>query len=73
MRCFQVIIFCLGIMILCLVDTVMILTCMVPNRFALQNVPDYLAWLILYGIYLVFMLIAMFPGFEELPEQLEFD
>ena len=73
MRRFQVVIFCLGITILCFIDTMMILTYVLPKGFLFRTLSDRMFWIIFYATYLVFMLIAMFPGFEELPEQLEFD
>ena len=51
-----------GILVLALIDSVVILTHVMPNGAAWNNPTDRMVWAVLASIYLTSMTIAMYPG-----------
>lgn len=64
-RGLQMVIFCLGLMILLLIDAVLILAHLMPEGELFATRTDLIVWGILFGTYLVVMTVAMYPGAEQ--------
>ena len=62
MRRFQLVVFCVGIVVLVLIDAVMVLIHVMPPGAVFATPGDRIVWACLYGIYMTSMAIAMYPG-----------
>ena len=58
--------FCLGILVLTLVDAVLILSHVMPQGAVCADRSDVIVWTALISVYLMAMGIAMYPGATEL-------
>jgi hypothetical protein len=61
-RRLQLAVLCIGSIVLLLIDSVMILTHVMPKGAAFATTGDVIVWSALYGIYVASMTIAMYPG-----------
>ena len=57
--------FCLGILPLVLIDCCFILSDLMPKGALLENKGDRIVLAIMFSVYLVSMIIAMYPGRED--------
>jgi hypothetical protein len=55
-------VFCLGILPLALIDCCLILSGLMPRGARFANAEDRAVWAVLVSIYLVSMIVAMYPG-----------
>ena len=62
----QLFVFCIGILPLALFDCFVILSELIPGGLSEMR-KDWIVWAILLSIYLVSMIIAMYPGRMEIP------
>jgi len=69
MRGLQVGVFCVGILLLVLIDAVIVLSHVMPKGAAFATAADCIVWAVLYSIYLTSMAIAMYPGPCEPPDE----
>jgi hypothetical protein len=53
---------CLGILALCLIETVLILSRIMPKNFVFMHKEDFIMWTVLGCTYLTCMTVAMYPG-----------
>jgi hypothetical protein len=61
-RRIQMLALCVGSIVLMLIDSVMILTHVMPKGAAFATTGDVIVWGVLYAIYILSMTIAMYPG-----------
>jgi len=61
LRCFQVTVFCFGIILLVLIDFFVMLSHVMPKEVA-SSMEALIVWAVSYGIYLAAMAFAMYPG-----------
>ncbi len=61
-RRLQILALCLGIFMLVLIDSMMILSLEMPPGALFATTTDLIVWGVLYAVYILTMLVAMYPG-----------
>jgi len=70
-RLFQLAVFCIGILVLVVIDAVMVLTHVMPRGAAFATTGDLIVWAALYGTYVAAMAFAMYPGSRKVSESFD--
>jgi len=70
-RLFQLAVFCIGILVLVVIDAVMVLTHVMPRGAAFATTGDLIVWAALYGTYVTAMAFAMYPGSRKVSESFD--